>query len=104
MATEQLLGTFMTVGKCIPWAVLPREGKMLNGRKEPWEPDTAIEQLTMMQEAVSVPGEILDNPVWRGRRTWFSSSNAPSCCCYRWDFYFLRIFSLLSKVVRKVCD
>lgn len=88
VATEQLLGTFMTVGKWIPWTVLPRKGKMLNGKKEPWEPDTATEQLTMEQEALSVPGEILDNPVWRGWRTWFSSSSVPSCCCYRWDFYF----------------
>lgn len=36
---------------------------MLNGEKGLWEPDTATEQLTMMQEALSVPGEILDNPV-----------------------------------------
>lgn len=78
VATEQLLGTFMTVGKWVPWTVLPRKGKMLNGKKGLWEPDTATEQLTMMQEALSVPGEILDNPVWRGRRTWFSSSSFPS--------------------------
>lgn len=89
VATEQLLGTFMTVGKCIPRTLLLRRGKILNGKKEPWEPDTAIEQLTMMQEALSVPGGILDNPVWRGRRTRFSSSSVPTCCCYRWDFYFL---------------
>lgn len=62
MATEQLLGTFMTVGKCIPWAVLPREGKILHGTRELWEPDTATEQLTRIWEALSVPGEILDNP------------------------------------------
>lgn len=78
VATEQLLGTFMTVGKWVPWTVLPGKGKMLNGKKGLWEPDTATEQLTMMQEALSVPGEILDNPVWRGRRTWFSSSSFPS--------------------------
>lgn len=69
VATEQLLGTFMTVGKWIPWTVLPRKGKMLTGKKEPWEPDTAKEQLIVMQEAVSEPGEVLDNPLWWGRRT-----------------------------------
>lgn len=89
VATEQLLGTFMTVGKWIPGTVLPRKGKMITGKKEPWEPDTAKEQLTVMQKALSEPGEVLDNPLWWGGRTWFSSTSVPSCCCYRCDFYSL---------------
>lgn len=60
---------------------VPSRAKMLNGgKKEPWEPDTAEKQFTMIQEALSVPGEVLDNPLWQGRRTWFSSSTVPSCC------------------------
>lgn len=94
VATEQLLGTFMTVGKWIPWTLLPRRGKVLNGKKEPWESDTAGKQLAMIQEALSVPGGIFDNPVWWGRRTWFSSSSVPSCCVTDGIFVFsLRISS-----------
>lgn len=71
MATEQLLGTFMTVGEWIPWTVLPRKGKMLNGEKEPWEPDTAEKQLAMIQEALSVPQRFWITLFGRGGRLGF---------------------------------
>lgn len=60
VATEQLLGTFMTVGKWIPWAVPAQYKNVFNGEKEPW--DAGMEQLTVMQEvgkSLSVPRDIL---------------------------------------------
>lgn len=61
VATEQLLGTFMTVGKWIPWILQPSEEECLM-KKELWDSDTVTEQLTMIQEAgkpLSVPEEIV---------------------------------------------